>query len=66
MSEWLKEHAWKACMCESASGVRIPLSPPFKLQSFINIQLFFKSEILDILWDKKARIKRAFVIYTSV
>ncbi len=29
MSEWLKEHAWKACMWETASGVRIPLSPPF-------------------------------------
>ena len=28
--------------------------------------IIFKSEILDILWDKKARIKRAFVIYTSV
>lgn len=28
MSEWLKEHAWKACMWETASGVRIPLSPP--------------------------------------
>lgn len=34
MSEWLKEHAWKACMCESASGVRIPLSPPFKSFNF--------------------------------
>ena len=27
MSEWLKVHAWKACMDESSSGVQIPLSP---------------------------------------
>ena len=28
VSEWLKEHAWKACMRETVSGVRIPISPP--------------------------------------
>ena len=28
MSEWLKEHAWKACKWETVSGVRIPVSPP--------------------------------------
>ncbi len=28
VSEWLKEHAWKACGRETASGVRIPPSPP--------------------------------------
>ena len=28
MSEWLKEHGWKPCKHESASRVRIPLSPP--------------------------------------
>jgi hypothetical protein len=27
MSEWLKEHAWKVCMRETVSRVRIPLSP---------------------------------------
>ncbi|WP_218647248.1 hypothetical protein, partial [Burkholderia pseudomallei] len=25
---WFKSHAWKACIGESLSGVRIPLSPP--------------------------------------
>ena len=30
MSEWFKEHAWKACIGESLSRVRIPLSPPIK------------------------------------
>ena len=29
MAEWLKAHAWKACIRETVSGVRIPLSPPF-------------------------------------
>src|SRR5688572_3580492 len=30
MSEWLKEHAWKACVGETLPWVRIPLSPPSK------------------------------------
>ena len=29
MSEWLKEHAWKACVRETVPRVRIPFSPPF-------------------------------------
>src|ERR1700684_3921985 len=29
MAEWLKAHAWKACIGETLSRVRIPLSPPF-------------------------------------
>jgi hypothetical protein len=29
MSEWLKEHAWKACVQEIVPRVRIPFSPPF-------------------------------------
>ena len=31
MSEWLKEHAWKACVGETLPRVRIPLSPPIFL-----------------------------------
>ena len=27
VSEWLKEHAWKACIRSRVSRVRIPLSP---------------------------------------
>ena len=34
VSEWLKEHAWKACMRATVSRVRIPLSPP-KLKTLI-------------------------------
>ncbi len=29
MAEWLKAHAWKACLGETLTWVRIPLSPPF-------------------------------------
>src|SRR6187551_1351367 len=32
MSEWLKEHAWKACVGETLPRVRIPLSPPIPLR----------------------------------
>ena len=32
MSEWSKEHAWKACIGATLSGVQIPFSPPLKLK----------------------------------
>lgn len=28
VAEWLKAHAWKACLRETVTWVRIPLSPP--------------------------------------
>ena len=28
VAEWLKAHAWKACIGQSLSWVRIPFSPP--------------------------------------
>src|ERR1700704_2147532 len=31
MAEWLKAHAWKACLLERVTWVRIPLSPPHSL-----------------------------------
>ena len=34
VSEWLKEHAWKACVGETQPWVRIPPSPPFFLFCF--------------------------------
>src|ERR1035438_2273894 len=33
MAEWLKAHAWKACLLERVTWVRIPLSPPLLLLS---------------------------------
>ena len=35
MSEWLKEHAWKACVGETLPWVRIPPSPPYLLPSYL-------------------------------
>src|ERR1700677_3844897 len=34
MAEWLKAHAWKACVRETVPWVRIPLSPPARLYLF--------------------------------
>ena len=28
VAEWFKAHAWKACIWEAVSRVRIPFSPP--------------------------------------
>src|ERR1700737_5261658 len=33
MAEWLKAHAWKACVRETVPWVRIPLSPPNPLEN---------------------------------
>src|SRR5437879_2720947 len=33
MAEWLKAHAWKACVRETVPWVRIPLSPPVPRKS---------------------------------
>ena len=30
VAEWLKAHAWNACIGETLSRVRIPLCPPFQ------------------------------------
>jgi hypothetical protein len=37
MAEWLKAHAWKACIRATVSWVRIPLPPPY----FIDLIEFF-------------------------
>ena len=31
VAEWLKAHAWKVCLRETVTRVRIPLSPPANL-----------------------------------
>ena len=31
VAEWFKAHAWKACIGETLSWVRIPFSPPSNL-----------------------------------
>jgi integrase len=44
VAEWLKAHAWNACMRETVSRVRIPLSPPlsFSIDSFPNFFMIFQ------------------------
>src|SRR5690606_18728650 len=39
VAEWLKAHAWNACIRETVSGVRIPLSPPLALRFILLIRL---------------------------
>ena len=39
VAEWLKAHAWKACIRETVSWVRIPLPPP-KLYQVISLSNF--------------------------
>ena len=47
MSEWLKEHAWKACVGETLPWVRIPLSPPIAVFSgqFRLLTRFYPSSV---------------------
>ena len=44
MAEWFKAHAWKACLGETLSWVRIPLSPPFFTQKKIIFDLILNIE----------------------
>jgi hypothetical protein len=36
VSEWLKEHAWKVCIVETLSRVRIPPSPLKSIHLVVN------------------------------
>jgi hypothetical protein len=40
VAEWLKAHAWKACLRVSVTGVRIPVSPPVL---FVNVRAILMS-----------------------
>lgn len=49
LAEWLKAHAWKACLVVTLTGVRIPHSPQgfldktkSKLTLLISVQFIFK------------------------
>src|SRR5215208_3341952 len=39
VAEWLKAHAWKACIRETVSWVRIPLPPPAALRAPFSAEL---------------------------
>ena len=57
MSERSKEHAWKACIGETLSGVQIPFSPPVKIKDreiqssclLLNIRIFTYGKLLQSL-----------------
>src|SRR4029077_6321211 len=55
MAEWLKAHAWKACLLERVTWVRIPLSPPASLNCRETAPPFAAK------YAKPARISRYFV-----
>ena len=58
MAEWLKAHAWKACIRETVSRVRIPLSPPcFEQVRESAVQPARRSEEADV---KKAWSSRSY------
>ena len=70
MAEWLKAHAWEACIGETLSWVRIPFSPPliFNLkmafiQKNLKIENFFKKSniILDNPYLFKLTVIRDFI-----
>ena len=42
VAEWLKAHAWKVCMRETVSRVRIPPPPPVHLLKLANALLEFE------------------------
>ena len=47
MAEWLKAHAWKACIRATVSWVRIPLPPPHTLKKpLILLEIFCKRDQL--------------------
>ena len=54
VSEWLKEHAWKACMRATVSRVRIPLSPPGEGCSAFMLGTFLLDEKKDLLFCEVA------------
>src|SRR6185437_2005925 len=54
MAERLKAHAWKACISERVSGVRIPISPPAVSHPlFMRISIWRGSWCLCFLWKRR-------------
>src|SRR5882762_11060209 len=60
MSEWLKEHAWKACVGETLPRVRIPLSPPIKL--FYGLDFLFSGPAVSNMSPKLRGVRGELLI----
>lgn len=54
VAEWLKAHAWKACIGATLSGVRIPLPPPnfFPENSRLPCRIHFSLANPNLNWRK--------------
>ena len=53
VAEWLKAHAWKACIGETLSWVRIPFSPPiFQYKNVLYSNKFKNRKFLNNLVNK--------------
>ena len=48
VAEWLKAHAWKACIQATVSWVRIPLPPPYpRPEGFSSQLVIIVAQIID-------------------
>src|SRR4051794_9082300 len=54
MAEWLKAHAWKACIGETLSRVRIPLSPPVSIPT---LAVYTQTESM---WTRRSFLEAGF------
>jgi hypothetical protein len=59
MAEWLKAHAWKACVRETVPWVRIPLSPPVSCSPLYCYRAILKELVLPLLDSRQAAIARS-------
>src|SRR5215475_14621731 len=58
VAEWLKAHAWKACLRETVTWVRIPLPPPISVHSCS--RSFRKSNKICSLVDQLSLLVRSY------
>ena len=52
VAEWLKAHAWKACLLERVTRVRIPVSPQKRSRTHEEFRLRFFLKALQYLGGK--------------
>ena len=57
MAEWLKAHAWKVCLRETVTRVRIPLSPPDTSRSILILLYIFHLAAIPHFFPHSARLQ---------
>ena len=65
LSEWLKEHAWKACKRETVSRVRIPQSPLIVLQIKCKTLQYTHCQCFAFFVDAKQSIRKQVFLVKS-